>query len=306
MAAIPRVIYTFWDERPLPRVVNLCVDSMVRQNPGWGVVVLTRVDVAALLPPPGVAALSSQALSDWVRLAVLSERGGVWLDSTCMCTASVERWVDLTSARVQGFDCPLHLACLESWAFACPVRNPLVCAWRREFEVAIATGFEAYKQSAAVRRHVLEQSAALHNALPYLTIHAAFMVVHVPGDARLHSSTADTGPFFYLAQAQWDSRRGVEHLAALPWSDEAPLVKFRGAERAPLEQCIDRAAYLPGGLLDRGLALGASPPAPCPLRAAWGGPGAGGGAGLACLVLALLVALLVARCRAGRAGRRGR
>jgi hypothetical protein len=303
MAAVPRVIYTFWDELPLPRVVHLCVDSMVRYNPGWGVVVLTRVDVAPLRPPPGVAALSVQALSDWVRLAVLSERGGVWLDSTCMCTASVERWVDLTSARVQGFDCPLHLACLESWAFACPVRNPLVCAWRREFEVAIATGFQAYKHSAAVRRHVLEQSVALHNTLPYLTIHAAFMVVHVPGDVCLRSSTADNGPFFYLAQAQWDSRRGIEHLATLPWSDEAPLIKFRGAERALLGQCIDSAAYLHRGLLDKGLALGAPDPAPCPLRVAWGGHGARVGAGLVCLVLALLVALLVARCRVGRAGR---
>lgn len=132
--------------------------------------------------------MSQAHQADWVRLNTLYEHGGVWLDATCICFESVETWVDLTSASVQGFSAPWCNKCLENWAFVAPKRHPLIGAWLHEFALAVRIGFDEYKHRFPLKTH------PVHDWLTYLTQHACYIKVTHNGMEPADMRPACGGP----------------------------------------------------------------------------------------------------------------
>ena len=102
---VPRHIFVLWlqGERSAPPLVQMCLRRWRRLNPDWDVRVLDRSDVARLLEDSPVTARSvqAQALSDVVRIKLLAEHGGVWVDATAFPTAPLDTW--LPAAASSGF-----------------------------------------------------------------------------------------------------------------------------------------------------------------------------------------------------------
>jgi len=249
----PRRIYTYWHELPVPDCVQRCIGSMRLWNPEWEVVVLTPASVSI---PADAARLPLANQSDWVRLEVLSERGGVWLDASIICTAPVEQWAGTADTRaLVGFE--LHARCMESFAFACPPRHPLVLAWRDEFGRAIARGPAAY---CADPRVVELVPPRLQAHMPYLVVYACFLATRAAhphlADARLlqlQPADATEGPYWYLSTAlfgwqAWNAERIVAHLATRA-SVRAPLTKLTRHTRPELQRRIDTRDYAPDSIM---------------------------------------------------------
>ena len=98
----PLTIWTFWNDAALPAIVSKCVESMARQNPRHRVVLLTDANVASWVATwPAAPFESVQKKSNWTRLSVLRDYGGVWLDASSYCTAPVEAWVDQDLEKVR-------------------------------------------------------------------------------------------------------------------------------------------------------------------------------------------------------------
>lgn len=221
---IPRIIHTFW-QGPKPYVVELCENLMHEKHPGWTIHHVQHVE-----PTEGIEKLSVQHISDWVRISNMHRQGGVWLDSTCICFDTVEKWVDMGADSVQGFSMPGADDVLENWAFAAPPGHPLIKAWMDEFRVAIRIGFEQYKAKYVLKRH------AVYEWMPYLTQHACYVkVVNADGLAPARMTKSCDGPFAYLCRTKgFETTRAVTGLMY----DEKPfpLVKMRGSERTDLEE----------------------------------------------------------------------
>jgi hypothetical protein len=296
----PRCIYTYWHELPMPDCVQRCVDTMRTCNPEWEVVVLTR---ASFPVPVDVSRLQVAHQSDWIRLEVLSERGGVWLDASCICTAPVERWAGAAdSALLVGFE--YHTRCIESFAFACPPRHPLVLAWRDEFRHAVAIGHTAY----CAEPRVLAPLAPLPHLgkdMPYLTVYACFLAArgahpHLASARllRLLPATAPEGPFWYLSASPsqlgarmdwaWNSERIVAQLANLP-TGRAQLTKLVRWHRPILQRRIDDHDYTADSLMRTSFEL--------PLPVADRLDLAGAGALIAASLLAQLLVVALRRLR---------
>lgn len=85
-AAIPA--FVFWDTSERPPIVQRCIQSMRQHLPEW--LELRELDASALieeidLPPEATTQVTSMAnLSDVLRLHVLSNVGGLWIDATCL------------------------------------------------------------------------------------------------------------------------------------------------------------------------------------------------------------------------------
>ena len=109
---LPRTIwllwYQGWDSAPwLQRQV---LESWRIKNPGWNIILLSHENLQEYITPDyvpyiynGTKKLSMQALSDIIRLALLSKHGGVWADSTMLCMQPLDNWVDQAVSESNGF-----------------------------------------------------------------------------------------------------------------------------------------------------------------------------------------------------------
>lgn len=230
---IPKRIFMYWDG-PAAVLPQSCIERIRRLHPSWRVTVLRRPEEKCV----NLDALSTQHKSDWARICAIARHGGIWLDATCVCTRPVTEWVDLSSTRVQGFSCPFHEDVLENWAFGACRRHPLVLEWKKEFQHAIAIGFDAYKNTFVTRYPEHER---LIDYLPYLTMHACYVVAsdRINTYARMTPS-CDTA-FQYLEHAGWDSSRAVQFLLDDLMEDIPSLLKLRGAERMILQPLLGSA-----------------------------------------------------------------
>ena len=83
-----------WDQAP--PLCRYCLDSWKHYNPDWDVVMLDEnnyrdyVDIDSILP--GVET-NKTAFSDILRLFLLKEYGGVWVDSTLFCNKPLDDWL---------------------------------------------------------------------------------------------------------------------------------------------------------------------------------------------------------------------
>ena len=225
MTTIPKQIFLFWNG-PIPDVVECCIQRIHALHDTWSVHVLTEAEETI----EGFERLIIQWKSDWVRLCAM-QQGGVWLDASCICTKSVDHWVNMLSGEVQGFSCPFAADCLENWAFAAPPGHPLMIRWKQIFGEAIRMGFEEFKSKvpAYVREH------EIFGHMPYLTMHACYLIAARETGTRATLTPSCDGPFRYLCVRNWDTLGAVKALMHEPLTNPPPLIKLRGAETRATE-----------------------------------------------------------------------
>lgn len=127
-------------EENAPEIVRACIDSVRRNAGGHEVVVITDENVRDYVDIPewvfdkvknGV--MSRTNLSDLLRLSLLAEHGGMWLDATFFCCGSLNEYMELPIWSIKRPDY-LHasVACgmFAGYSLACNAgaRKPFVVA----------------------------------------------------------------------------------------------------------------------------------------------------------------------------------
>jgi len=135
---LPRIIWTLWLQGwdDAPEIVRRCHQSWRQLNPGWdirpldGRTAAQYLDLAAVLGANGASA-SPQAISDILRMNLLADHGGVWVDATVFCCQPLDSWLwDALAAGFFAFTNPGRDRLIASWFFASSPGNPLTCAVR--------------------------------------------------------------------------------------------------------------------------------------------------------------------------------
>jgi len=122
-----------------PLVVKKCVESWIRENPGWDVVVLDAESlkryVTPDLPPDKLARLDLTKQSNLVRLQLLADFGGVWVDATVLCLRPLDEWIDeCTASGFFAFAFPDgHSRVLSTWFLVSERHCPIVVKWRQRY-----------------------------------------------------------------------------------------------------------------------------------------------------------------------------
>src|ERR1700757_4272381 len=95
MASVPRVIYSAWLQGAAraPAIVQLCFTRWARLNPAYQLRVLEASDAAALLMAHNIPPVPAQALSDIIRIKLLLEHGGIWVDATLFPVVPLDAWL---------------------------------------------------------------------------------------------------------------------------------------------------------------------------------------------------------------------
>ena len=247
---IPRHIWTFWDSDEVPIVVRECVATWREWCPGYAITLITPRTLAACSSDAQMIlglpyASTPQRLADYVRLHVLHEHGGYWLDASVILTGSLDHFAQVRGGAEfvgyyhRGLTRLPSSPAIENWFFGCIPRSPLIRRWRDIFmEMNRYTTCVTYVEHA---RMCGVQLGIPRPLCYYLTMHVAMQALlqRCPSALRRCAvSAAEDGPLAYLAATGWDSQRGVASLGTE--SDiPAPIIKLRGRERAVLSSMCD-------------------------------------------------------------------
>lgn len=118
-----------------PPLVTRCIESWNVRNPGWDLRCLDATSIPEYIDLDCLVDLKQQtvtaaSLSDMLRLLLLHEYGGVWVDATTYCNLPLDDW--LPSAANTGFfafDKPASDRPLASWFLASAPGNRLLSKW---------------------------------------------------------------------------------------------------------------------------------------------------------------------------------
>jgi Capsular polysaccharide synthesis protein len=133
---IPKVIWFMWlqglDNAPM--LVKKCYDSWVKYNSDWNIVLLDEENIDMYLDFHNLAIkhgnVAKQAFSDLVRINLLAQYGGVWVDATCFCCIPLDTWLnEYTESGFFAFYKPGKDRLLSSWFLACTKNCSLVSKW---------------------------------------------------------------------------------------------------------------------------------------------------------------------------------
>lgn len=261
---IPRVVWTYWNSPTLPLLVERCIANWRRMNPGFDIRVLDDAKLREWVPdaPEALAHVAPARRSDWIRLRLLRDHGGIWIDASTLLTRSLD-WVieaqqreggcDLVAYYLDRFTTDAHQPVVESWFLAAPPGSRFAADAFAEFDAhCLESTGEAYIEHLRAQG-VFEQVRQAIDAPAYLSIHLAMQyVMRTRGGYRICLACAEDGPFQLHVLGQW--RRTPLKLRLLfsrVTGELPPVIKLRGPDRRRLDDYLARGLYLPGSVAGR-------------------------------------------------------
>jgi len=238
---IPKIVWTHWDKVELP---ELCATTLRRTKEilyDWDVRFFTSEEFLQwCMPPNGYNELSIQAKTDFMRLWLLKEYGGVWMDISIVLNISINSLYE-ESALQRAELCGFYLSkfttnprypVFESWFIMAPQNSRIIQLWYTEFLSAIQTGFAVYKQKCRMEG-IDFQKIFDSEEDTYLTIHLCFQTViqkrcWIPPNI-LYYRAEDTMLRVH-SECDWE-KECMQQRFRLPYIHTIPYIKLRGPDR---------------------------------------------------------------------------
>lgn len=129
-----RVVWTCWFQgrEQAPPLVERCLASWETRNPSWDVRCLDGVSLRRYVDLPDLAGktITAASLADLLRIRLLREYGGVWVDATTVCNRPLDDWLPAVLGEgFFAFDRPGTERLLSTWFLAAREHDPIVGRW---------------------------------------------------------------------------------------------------------------------------------------------------------------------------------
>ncbi|WP_343550952.1 capsular polysaccharide synthesis protein [Pantoea sp.] len=153
-AAIPRQVWMYWESETLPAEVQIFVDKIIRENPGYQVTVINNLNIKSYLPDLEFVHrdMRPSHKSDVIRLELLHRYGGIWMDATIILNRTLDELLavnaadnyDLIAFYRDGSTLDKAYPVIESWFLAAPKNNAFIGRWLHYFRPIIEVGAEEF------------------------------------------------------------------------------------------------------------------------------------------------------------------
>lgn len=210
MHKIPKIIYVYWNEKELPELIQKTLQTIINSNKDWEVKLFNYDDVLKIDNLPSFIKTKSNLVrvqndniryvSDWLRLHLLYNYGGVYIDISCICFKNFSHIIDVNDDKLYGYNYPSAiLKCMENWFLAAPPKHKFVKKWLDETVIARNDNYKYAEEN-------YKFSPELNYALPYLNQHLAWKKI----DSKLSETernkqyklidvaNSQNGPYFYF------------------------------------------------------------------------------------------------------------
>lgn len=245
---IPKIIWTFWDTKEQPEIVQNTIETWRKFSPDFKIVVLNFENLNEYLPGIDFKKFRHtnfiQRTSDFIRVYVLAKYGGIWSDASIVATQS-HNWI-IDEHKKRGFDFFAFSGkrnqelndypVIENYFFACKPQSNFIVKWRDEF-----TRITNYEKIEDYVQHIKSIGVNVQK-IPnpdYLTQDVSAQVVMqkymTPSDIKrqIYTLHSEDGPYKHSHDNSWIPEKSVKSLC----DGEYPsLIKLYGNERRAIEK----------------------------------------------------------------------
>ena len=251
---IPRKIWTYWDSESLPPIIEKCIGQWKKHCPNYTITILSPSNIKEYIHEDVLSlpmATTPQRTSDFVRLHVLEEHGGIWADASLLLTTSLD-WIhkfntDVVVYSIDHIITEQKYPVLENWFIACIPHCDFIEKWKTEFmTINKFTSPELYIKDVESRGTDLSSIFCT----PYLSMHvAAQYVLQKQGTvSTMTVLDAREGPYKHLRfnSKPLSFEEGIPNLCK---DDIQPVIKFRGIDRTYMKdypescKCIEERVF---------------------------------------------------------------
>jgi len=247
---IPKKIWTYWHDESLPDIIKRCIENWRKYNPNYEIIILNNSNYKEYIKGCDIleypASRFYARIADFMRIHVLNQNGGIWLDASTILHESLD-WV-LKKYQEQRYEfIGYHIASketkpeypvIENWFMAAPKGSNFIHKWLEIFlesnKFHSDYDYLLYIESLGVDLQNLSRTG-------YLTMHYAIQYVLQKEmtaneiKKKLYLERAEDGPFKYLHLNGWDNKKSVEALCANK-DLRTKVVKFRQHERKAMSE----------------------------------------------------------------------
>ncbi len=212
---LPKIIWMYWDDPFLDEYLNKLVVNISELNPTYSVKLLNKKNFNAYLPYlkfNDSVNLSSAHKSDVIRLCLLRDYGGVWIDISTIFFEDLS-WVENSFKRydydVVGFfrkvsTCDFNKPIIENWFLASRPGNKFIKHWLSEFYPIISLGSDSYYKKLKERGDFSEIKQLVDNPGYLLSYLAAQIVMNQhPDRFSFFLRCCEENAFFYQRLVSW-------------------------------------------------------------------------------------------------------
>jgi len=270
--AIPRIIWSYWHELPLPNFVTLCHNNWQQHAPDHEIRILNKNTIGEWISadkiPDYFYALPPYRQADWLRLQLLATYGGIWVDASIIMTRNLN-WLheiqQQENSEYVGFYINLYTnrpdkPIIENWFMAATMGSCFIRDLALEFNRAIQLGESVYLKEIIEKGKFTDiiQLIAPAKMQQYLIMHVAASVLldKDNGRYRLALFRAEDTAFVFHSLLHWSKRTLHFKLTLTPCPKKLPFfIKLRGGERERAERYLAKGWYYRGSLLAKFLKL---------------------------------------------------
>ena len=224
---LPKIIYTYWDNLESNKLIQSHYNNWKSKIPSdWKLIILNKNNVNNYVSNNFLNRynkLDSTRFSDFLRLELLKNNGGVWVDASIIIINSNfldKYWNEMNKykydATLYEFKSKLidkNIPYLENWFIMAPKNSKLIIDLYIEFDKAYKMGFLQYKQKILIPSNVvLDNTLGYYNKI-YLMQHAIMnYLFHIGNKYNVNIKDAQESMFKIHSLVKWNDIEIINYI----------------------------------------------------------------------------------------------
>lgn len=245
---IPKIIWTYWKDPNIPPLVQKCIKNWEKYAPEYRIQMITEETVKNwVTPPEWFWKLTPPRQSDWIRLYLLDQYGGVWMDASVVLTEPLSNWIPKSGVFLfhqNGMTINKQYPVYESWFIATNPGHPFIKAYFTDFNsICEKYGNDGEKYLRSFSDEDRKKVVQNMSIPDYLTIYvSAQKLTQLDGwDPKLiQTRKSEDGPLMWHFKFQWKFEDIAKFFMG-PFEGSHPmLIKIVGPDRKALDQLKEK------------------------------------------------------------------
>ena len=240
--AVPYKIWIFWYDIDIPELVGKCINNIKKLHPEYQVYVLdkeTVSDFVDLNVKNLIDKMPVANLSDLIRLKLLQQYGGVWMDASIILEKNIKDFFILekniyeiigfyNAYQSQGAKLPV----LESWFLAAPPNSKFINTWLGYFEPISELGSQGLFDKFKNHPDFIELCRGLGDP-QYLVVYIAAKLTYkdMKQECNMLFYSCDNSAFSVQICSQWRTRICTSNFYIRDKFIFSPIYKLTSGDR---------------------------------------------------------------------------
>ena len=251
--AIPKIIWAFWDSKEMPELVKICINNWKELHPDFEINILNNETIHTFLPNfPKLKDFNPVFKSDLLRLSLLKEYGGIYLDASVFLNQRLDQYIsfyiennlDLLVFSSEGHPNDKKYPITENWFIISEKNNLFIEKWLFYVtEVFLSNDFESYFKNNETRKMAYNSVNETKRDY-FFSYMASQLVMREITNTTIGFLDSTKNGFFYNYYFKFNYEKIAKFLLLQTKFSRFPsIIKLIAKNRAPIENMIKNNCY---------------------------------------------------------------